>query len=167
MELKQGHKIVSRKCSWTAVDATFCHPCCGSVGSLSCGPWLFGRTPSDSSIQEGISIPTFWSASALRATNPMHPCDFWVIPSIMAVAMDVSFCHHLEAICPTGPKGGFADSQGRPQSHPSQGDRQRRAGDDLGPTMLIWRILQRHVHTSLSCRSAKAAVSSGWTVLNQ
>ena len=39
VELKQGHKIVSR----TAVDATFCHPCCGSEGSLFRGPWLSGR----------------------------------------------------------------------------------------------------------------------------
>ena len=34
----------------------------------------------------------------------------------------------------------------------------------LGPTMLI---SQRHVHTSLSCRSTRAAVSSGWLQLRQ
>ena len=74
--------------AWTNVDATCCHPCWGSVGSRSRGHVWSGRAPSDRSLQEGISIPTFLSASVVRATVPKHPSDLWVMPSIIAVAID-------------------------------------------------------------------------------
>ena len=55
-------------------------------GLVSRGHVWSGRAPSDSSVQEGISIPTFSSASVVRAV-PM-PLPLWVMPPIMPVAID-------------------------------------------------------------------------------
>ena len=115
------------------------------------GPWLSGRAPSDSSIQEGTSIPTFWSASAVRATDPMHPCDFWVIPSIMAVAIDG--CLSVTISRQSGQLAPLAASRilrADPNPTPPRVSGKDALETTLDPTPLIWRISQRHVHTSLS-----------------
>ena len=114
-------------------------------------PLVDWSTNSDSSIQEGISIPTFWSASALRATDPMHPCDFWVIPSIMAVAMDGCLSVTISRqSAQLAQKAASRVLRADPNPTPPRVTGNDALETTLGPTLSIWRISQRHVHTSLS-----------------
>ena len=150
------------------MDATCCHPCWGSVGSRSRGHVWSGRAPSDSSLQEGISIPTFSSASVVRTTVPMHPSDLWVMPSIIAVAIDG--CLFFTISRQSAQLAQLAASrilQADPNPTPP-----RDSGSDALETTVdrapsICKMSQRHVQRSWSWRFAKEAVNSGWTVLNQ
>ena len=96
-------------------------------------------SPPDSSIREGISIRTFWSASALRASLRLlggslnHGCgDGWV-----------SFCHPSRGNLPNWPRRRLRGFSGQTPINDA-------LGTTLDPTPLIWRISQRPVHTSLS-----------------
>ena len=160
-----------RCCLWTFVDATFCYPCLGCVGSLSRCLTLrtsSGLKPADNASQFGVSTSIRRNRLAASSTAWKHRDDLVAIPCTILLA--TSGCRILIISRQSAQLPQCAASRvisEFPMPNPPRVNGIDAATCTSEGIVSMWRTLLRQRTSCASWCLAKSWVNSGCTVLER